>query len=331
MFDHKFCVAPMIDYTDRHCRYFFRTLTKKAYLYSEMVVADAIVYGDKNFFLKFDDKEHPVALQLAGNNPNNLSYAAKCAEEFGYDEINFNLGCPSRRVQEGNFGACLMSDLDLVEKCLSSMIKVVDIPVTVKCRIGLDDDDPYKVLPALVNRLEDIGVRIIIIHARKAILNGLDPKKNREIPPLDYDIVRLIKRDWPKLNIILNGGINSIADAHKESVSYQNNPDGIMMGRAIYTDPYMLIDVDKIFYGEKKIKKSRFDIAREMIPYIEKELSKGTFINHITRHMLGLFHGIKGAKLWRNYLSENAPKRKDDINVFKEALLKIEEIHKEVV
>ena len=331
MFDHKFCVAPMIDYTDRHCRYFFRTLTKKAYLYSEMVVADAIVYGDKNFFLKFDDKEHPVALQLAGSNPYNLSYAAKCAEKFGYDEINFNLGCPSRRVQEGNFGACLMSDLDLVEKCLSSMMKVVEIPVTVKCRIGLDDDDPYKVLPALVDRLEDIGIRTIIIHARKAILNGLDPKKNREIPPLDYDLVRLIKRDWPELNIILNGGINSIADAQKETVSYQNNPDGIMMGRAIYTDPYMLTDVDNIFYGEEKIRKSRFDIAREMIPYIEKEIIQGTFINHITRHMLGLFHGIKGAKLWRNYLSENAPKRKYDISVFKEALLKIEEIHKEVV
>ena len=328
---HKFCIAPMIDYTDRHCRYFFRKLTKNAFLYSEMVVSEAIVYGDKDFFLKFDESEHPVALQIAGSNPKNLSYAAKCGEDFGYDEINFNLGCPSRRVQEGNFGACLMSDLDLVEKCLSSMMKVVKIPVTVKCRIGLDDDDPYKVLPALVDRLEDIGIRTIIIHARKAILNGLDPKKNREIPPLDYDLVRLIKRDWPELNIILNGGINSIADAQKETVSYQNNPDGIMMGRAIYTDPYMLTDVDKIFYGKEKIKKSRFDIAREMIPYIEKEIIKGTFINHITRHMLGLFHGIKGAKLWRNHLSEHAPKRKNDISVFKEALLKIEEIHKEVV
>ena len=210
---HKFCIAPMIDYTDRHCRYFFRKLTKNAFLYSEMVVSEAIVYGDKDFFLKFDESEHPVALQIAGSNPKNLSYAAKCGEDFGYDEINFNLGCPSKKVQEGNFGACLMNDMDLVEDCLGSMIKSVSVPVTVKCRIGLDDDDPYEVLPAMIERLNSIGIKTIIIHARKAILNGLDPKKNREIPPLDYDLVRLIKRKWPELNLVLNGGINSIEKA----------------------------------------------------------------------------------------------------------------------
>ena len=327
---HKFCIAPMIDYTDRHCRYFFRKLTKNAFLYSEMVVSEAIVYGDKDFFLKFDEAEHPVALQIAGSNPKNLSYAAKCGEDFGYDEINFNLGCPSKRVQEGNFGACLMNDMDLVEDCLGSMIKSVSVPVTVKCRIGLDDDDPYEVLPAMIERLNSIGIKTIIIHARKAILSGLDPKKNREIPPLDYDLVRLIKRKWPELNLVLNGGINSIEQAKKELNSNQYDPDGIMMGRAAYIDPFILTNIDNVFYKDKKLDHSRFDIVREMIPYIESEIAKGTYLNHITRHMLGLFHGIKGAKVWRSHLSENAPKRKSDINVIKEALIKIEEIQKEV-
>ena len=327
---HKFCIAPMIDYTDRHCRYFFRKLTKNAFLYSEMVVSEAIVYGDKDFFLKFDEAEHPVALQIAGSNPKNLSYAAKCGEDFGYDEINFNLGCPSKRVQEGNFGACLMNDMDLVEDCLGSMIKSVSVPVTVKCRIGLDEDDPYDVLPSMIERLNSIGIKTIIIHARKAILNGLDPKKNREIPPLDYDLVRLIKRKWPELNLVLNGGINSIEQAKKELNSNQYDPDGIMMGRAAYIDPFILTNIDNVFYQDKKLDHSRFDIVREMIPYIESEIAKGTYLNHITRHMLGLFHGVKGAKFWRSHLSENAPKRKSDINVIKEALIKIEEIQKEV-
>ena len=327
---HKFCIAPMIDYTDRHCRYFFRKLTKNAFLYTEMVVSEAIVYGDKDFFLKFDEAEHPVALQIAGSNPKNLSYAAKCGEDYGYDEINFNLGCPSKRVQEGNFGACLMNDMDLVEDCLGSMIKSVSVPVTVKCRIGLDEDDPYDVLPSMIERLSSIGIKTIIIHARKAILNGLDPKKNREIPPLDYDLVRLIKRKWPELNLVLNGGINSIEQAKKELNSNQYDPDGIMMGRAAYIDPFILTNIDNVFYKDKKLDHSRFDIVREMIPYIESEIAKGTYLNHITRHMLGLFHGIKGAKVWRSHLSENAPKRKSDINVIKEALIKIEEIQKEV-
>ena len=329
MLSHRFCIAPMIDYTDRHCRYFFRKLTRNAFLYSEMVVSDAIVYGDKDFFLKFDESQHPVALQIAGSNPKNLAYASRCGEDYGYDEINFNLGCPSKKVQEGNFGACLMNDLGLVEKCLIEMIKAVNIPVTVKCRIGLDEDDPYEVLPLMIERLEKLGIETIIIHARKAILYGLDPKENREIPPLDYEIVRLIKRKWPNLNIILNGGINSLDHARKELNSNQFDPDGIMMGRAAYTDPYMLTNVDQDFYKKEKNEMSRFDIVREMIPYIENEIKKGTYLNHITRHMLGLFHGVKGAKLWRSHLSENAPKRKNDINVLKEALIKIEEIQKE--
>ena len=331
MLSHKFCIAPMIDYTDRHCRYFFRKLTKKAFLYSEMVVADAIVYGDKDFFLKFNDSEHSVALQIAGSNPKNLSYAAKCGEDYGYDEINFNLGCPSKRVQEGNFGACLMNDLDLVESCLTSMIKSVNIPVTVKCRIGIDEDDPYVVLPIMIERLKKIGIKTIIIHARKAILNGLDPKENREIPPLDYDLVRLIKRKWPDLNLVLNGGVNSIEKAKKELNSNKYDPDGVMMGRAAYIDPFLLTNIDHIFFDEKKRDQTRFNIVKEMIPYIETEISGGVYLNHITRHMLGLFHGVKGAKLWRSYLSENAPKRKNDINVIKEALIKIEEVQKEVV
>ena len=223
-----------------------------------------------------------------------------------------------------------MNDMDLVEDCLGSMIKSVSVPVTVKCRIGIDDDDPYEVLPAMFERLNSIGIKTIIIHARKAILNGLDPKKNREIPPLDYDLVRLIKRKWPELNLVLNGGINSIEQGEKELNFNQHDPDGVMMGRAAYTDPFLLTNVDHVFYEEQKKDYSRFDIVREMIPYIESEIAKGVYINNITRHMLGLFHGVKGAKFWRSHLSENAPKRKQDINVIKEALIKIEEIQKEV-
>ena len=223
-----------------------------------------------------------------------------------------------------------MNDLDLVETCLTAMMKSVKVPVTVKCRVGLDDDDPYEVLPKMIERLKAIGIKTIIIHARKAILNGLDPKKNREIPPLDYDLVRLIKRKWPELNLVLNGGINSIEQGEKELNFNQHDPDGIMMGRTAYTDPFILTNVDNVFYEEKKKNLSRFDIVKEMIPYIESEIAKGVYINNITRHMLGLFHGVKGAKFWRSHLSENAPKRKQDINVIKEALIKIEEIQKEV-
>ena len=324
MLSHRFCIAPMIDYTDRHCRYFFRKLTRNAFLYSEMVVSDAIVYGDKDFFLKFDESQHPVALQIAGSNPKNLSYASRCGEDYGYDEINFNLGCPSRRVQEGNFGACLMKDLDLVEKCLIEMIKSVNIPVTVKCRIGLDEDDPYEILPLMIERLEKIGIETIIIHARKAILNGLDPKKNREIPPLDYGIVRLIKRKWPNLNLILNGGINSVDHARKELNSNQFDPDGIMMGRAAYTDPYMLTNVDHVFYKKEKNEMSRFDVVREMIPYIERELQRGSKMMSITRHMLNLFKGERGGRIWRRKVGALSAKGQTDVEALRQVIVEMQ-------
>ncbi len=327
---HKFCIAPMIDYTDRHCRYFFRKITQNAMLYTEMVVADAIIFGDKDFFLKFDKIEHPVGLQIAGSDPEKLSEAAKLGEEYGYDEINLNLGCPSRKVQEGNFGACMMKDLDLVEKCLSKIKESVKIPVTVKCRIGLDNDDPYQVLPNFIERIKEIDIDTFIIHARKAILNGLDPKKNREIPPLDYDIVRLLKRKWPELNFILNGGLNSIADAKKEISLDRTNLDGVMLGRAVYIDPFMLKDVDYVFYNKNKIDVNRYQIAEQMLPYIERQVKKGTQVNHVIRHMLGLFHGYRGAKFWRSYLSNEITKRKFDPNVLREALDKMYDIQKEV-
>ena len=228
-----------MDWTDRHCRYFFRQMTQEAMLYTEMVVADAIIYGDKDFFLKFDKIEHPVGLQIAGSDPIRLSEAAKLGEEYGYDEINLNLGCPSRKDQEGNFGACMMKDLDLVEKCLSKIKESVKVPVTVKCRIGLDDDDPYQVLPNFIERIKKIDIDTFIIHARKAILNGLDPKKNREVPPLDYDIVRLLKRKWPELNFILNGGLSSISDAKREISSGRTDLDGVMLGRGAVGQPWI--------------------------------------------------------------------------------------------
>ena len=327
---HKFCIAPMIDYTDRHCRYFFRQITQEAMLYTEMVVADAIIYGDKDFFLKFDKIEHPVGLQIAGSDPIKLSEAAKLGEEYGYDEINLNLGCPSRKVQEGNFGACMMKDLDLVEKCLSKIKESVKVPVTVKCRIGLDDDDPYQVLPNFIERIKKIDIDTFIIHARKAILNGLDPKKNREIPPLDYDIVRLLKRKWPELNFILNGGLNSIADAKNEILSGRTNLDGVMLGRAVYIDPFILKDVDYVFYNKNKIDVNRYQIAEKMLPYIEEQVKRGIQVNHVIRHMLGLFHGYRGAKFWRSYLSNEITKRKFDPNVLREALDKMYDIQKEV-
>ena len=330
MESHKFCIAPMIEYTDRHCRYFFRKLTTKAMLYTEMVVADTIIYGDKEFFLKFDQSEHPIGLQIAGSDPKKLSLASKVGQDFGYDEVNLNLGCPSKRVQEGNFGACMMKDLDLIEQCLLSMKEAVSIPVTIKFRIGLDNDDPYKVLPELVERVKDIGINTIIIHARKAILDGLDPKKNREIPPLDYEIVRLLKRKWPDLRIILNGGLNSIPQAYKEITTGYNDPDGVMMGRAVYIDPYILKDVDSVFYNKTRREINRFEVVEQMIPYIEKELQQGTRLHHITKHMMGIFHGFRGAKLWRKYLSEESIKKNFDPNIIKKALNKIVDAQKEV-
>jgi tRNA-dihydrouridine synthase A len=327
---HKFCVAPMIDVTNRHCRFFFRKFSKHSRLYTEMIVADAITYGDKDFLLDFDSIEHPVALQLAGSDPTALASAAVLGEEYGYDEINLNIGCPSKRVQAGNFGACLMADPHLVARCVEKIQEKVKIPVTIKCRIGIDEYNPDEMLPEFVETLIQAGVSTFIIHARKAMLDGLDPKQNREIPPLDYDIVRMIKRRWPYLNIILNGGLLNPYSAKNEiSASKGVELDGAMIGRAVLENPYSIIDVDKLFYDDGRAMPSRFKIAEEMISYLEICVQKGVPINIITQNMLGLFHGCRGAKLWRSYLSHQAPRRRDDPKVLSEAINQVLEIQSE--
>ena len=318
---HKFCVAPMIDVTNRHCRFFFRKFSKYSRLYTEMIVADAVTHGDKDYLLGFDQIEHPVALQLAGSDPTLLTNAAVIGEQYGYDEINLNIGCPSKRVQAGNFGACLMAHPKLVAECVERIKEKVNIPVTIKCRIGIDDYNPDEMLPEFVETLIKSDVSTFIIHARKAMLEGLDPKQNREIPPLDYDMVRMIKRKWSDLNIILNGGLLTPYSAKNEiSASKGIELDGVMIGRAVLENPYSIIDVDKIFYNDNKLMPSRFKIAEEMIHYLEESVQKGVPINIITQNMLGLFHGCRGAKIWRSYLSHEAPRRRDDPKVLSEAI-----------
>ena len=327
---HRFCVAPMIDVTNRHCRFFFRKFSQYSRLYTEMIVADAITHGDKDFLLGFDEVEHPVALQLAGSEPVLLANAAVIGEQYGYDEINLNIGCPSKRVQAGNFGACLMADPGLVAECVERIKEKVKIPVTIKCRIGIDDYNPDEMLPEFIETLVKSGVSTFIIHARKAMLEGLDPKQNREIPPLDYDMVRMIKRRWPELNIILNGGLMTPYIAKNEiSASKGIELDGVMIGRAVMENPYSIIDVDKIFYGDNKIMPSRFKIAEEMVHYLEVCVKKGVPINITTNNMLGLFHGCRGAKIWRSYLSHEAPRRREDPRVLSEAINLVAEAQNE--
>ena len=318
---HKFCIAPMIDVTNRHCRFFFRKFSRHARLYTEMIVADSIIYGDKEFLLGFDQIEHPLALQLAGSDPLVLSQAALIGEGYGYDEINLNIGCPSKRVQAGNFGACLMADPKLVAECVEKIKEKVSIPVTIKCRIAIDDYNPDEMLTEFVEVTKKSGVSTFIIHARKGMLEGLDPKQNREIPPLDYDIVRMIKRKWPELNIVLNGGLLNLYEAKKEiSKSKGIKLDGVMLGRAVQENPYSIIEVDKLFFNDNRKLPSRIEIVEEMISYLELCVKNDVPINIVTQNMLGLFHGCRGAKLWRSYLSHEAPRRRNDPNVLKEAL-----------
>lgn len=299
----------MMDGTDRHCRYFHRLLTRRARLYTEMITAEALIHGDENYLLAFDPSEHPVALQLGGSDPVKLTKAARAGAAFGYDEINLNVGCPSDRVQSGAFGACLMKSPGLVAESVAAMNAAVDIPVTVKCRIGVDDQDPEEALPALIDACAEAGCRIFIVHARKAWLEGLSPKENRTIPPLDYDIVRRLKEARPGLTIILNGGIETLAEA----AAHLGVFDGVMLGRAAYGSPYILADVDQVIYGDPREPVSRGSVIEAMSDYVKKEFSKGVRPHAITRHMLGLYHGAPGARVWRRYLSENAPAARSDI------------------
>ena len=299
----KLSVAPMMDWTDRHCRYFHRTLSKNALLYTEMVTSPALIKGNATYLLEFDKSEHPIALQLGGSDPNELAKAAVIGSKYGYDEINLNVGCPSDRVQSGTFGAVLMKTPEVVAKCCKEMIDAVDIEVTVKCRVGVDQQDPNETLPKFLEYISNAGVTRVIIHARKAILSGLSPKQNRNVPPLNYELVYRMKELFPNLHISLNGGIQSLQEA---KVHLDNGIDGIMIGRAAYQKPgEILIDVDNYIFNEK-IQKSEKDVVKRMVPYIESQYKNGNKVSKITRHMLGLFSGQPGAKGWRKILSENA-------------------------
>ena len=299
----KLSVAPMMDWTDRHCRYFHRTLSKNALLYTEMVTSPALIKGNATYLLEFDKSEHPIALQLGGSDPNELAKAAVIGSKYGYDEINLNVGCPSDRVQSGTFGAVLMKTPEVVAKCCKEMIRAVDIEVTVKCRVGVDQQDPNKTLPKFLEYISNAGVTRVIIHARKAILSGLSPKQNRNVPPLNYELVYRMKELFPNLHISLNGGIQSLQEA---KVHLDNGIDGIMIGRAAYQKPgEILIDVDNYIFNEN-IQKSEKDVVKRMVPYIESQYKNGNKVSKITRHMLGLFSGQPGAKGWRKILSENA-------------------------
>jgi len=312
---HRFSVAPMMERTDRHCRFFLRLLSKHALLYTEMVTADAVLHGDKERLLGFDVAEHPVALQLGGSDPNKLAEASRIGEGFGYDEINLNIGCPSDRVQSGRFGACLMAEPALVAECVGAMRSAVSVPVTVKCRIGIDDQDAEAGLDEFVDVVADIGCKTFIVHARKAWLQGLSPKENREIPPLDYGRVYRLKARRPDLTIVVNGGIETLPDAK----AHLAQVDGVMVGRASYADPYLLAEVDREIFGVQEMPPSRLEALNRFMPYVEAELAKGIRLNQMTRHILGLFHGVPRARLFRRYLAENAHLDGAGLSVLEEA------------
>lgn len=313
---HRLSVAPMMDWTDRNCRYFHRIMSRRAMLYTEMVTAPAIVHGPKARLLDFSGEEHPVALQLGGSDPRELAEAVRIARPWGYDEVNLNCGCPSDRVQSGCFGAVLMKDPDLVADCVRAMQAEADVPVTVKCRIGVDDQDEEAVLPAFIERLAGAGITHFIIHARKAWLQGLSPKENREIPPLNYELVHRMKARFPELTICLNGGV---ADLDTARTLLDQGLDGVMIGRAAYHDPgNMMIGADAL-WGETHLL-SRDAVVRQMLPYIDAHIAGGGRLHQVTRHMLGLFHGSPGARGWRQVLSTKASREGAGCDVVLEAL-----------
>ncbi len=311
----------MMDWTDRHCRVFHRLLSRRARLYTEMLTTGAIIHGDRARLLGFDPSEHPVALQLGGSDPVDLATSARIGEAFGYDEINLNVGCPSDRVKDGRFGACLMAEPALVARCVEAMKRAVAIPVTVKCRIGIDDQDPEVSLDAMARGVVAAGADALIVHARKAWLNGLSPKENRDVPPLDYDRVYRLKAALPNVPVIINGGIASLeeARAHLEHV------DGVMLGRAAYQEPWRLLNVDPLLFGEAAPHASMKHAFAAMLPYIERELARGTRLHAITRHFVGAFHGVPGARAFRRHLAERGVKPGADVNVLREAISLVDE------
>jgi len=310
----------MMDWTDRHCRVFHRLLTRRARLYTEMLTTGAILHGDRARLLGFDASEHPLALQLGGSVPRDLAAAAVIGEDFGYDEINLNVGCPSDRVKEGRFGACLMAEPELVAEGVAAMKRAVNIPVTVKCRIGIDDQDPETALDGLARGVIAAGADAVIVHARKAWLKGLSPKENRDIPPLDYDRVYRLKRALPHMAIIINGGIASVAEAKQ----HLDHVDGVMLGRAAYQEPWRLLTVDPELFGEVAPHATMKEAFEAMMPYIEHELARGTRLHAVTRHFVGAFHGVPGARAFRRHLAECGVKPGAGVAVLREAIALVE-------
>jgi tRNA-dihydrouridine synthase A len=305
----------MMEWTDRHCRVFMRRISRHARLYTEMVTSAAIVHGDRDRLLGFDACEHPVALQLGGSDPQELAESARIGEQYGYDEINLNCGCPSDRVQSGRFGACLMGEPALVARCVAAMRAAVGIPVTVKCRIGIDDRDSYEELHDFVQQIRDAGTQVLVVHARKAILQGLSPKENRDIPPLVYPTVYRLKEDFPDLPIVINGGIATLEQC-KEHLS---RVEGVMLGRAAYHEPWLMAAVDAALFGDDHPVPTRHEVLDGFMPYVEQQLAAGVRLNAVSRHILGLFHGRPGGRLFRRYIAENAYKRDAGCEVLREA------------
>jgi tRNA-dihydrouridine synthase A len=312
---HTFAVAPMMDWTDRHCRFLHRLLTKRSLLYTEMVVADAVIHGDRDRLLGFDPVEHPVALQIGGSDPDKLAEAARIGAGFGYDEINLNCGCPSDRVQSGTFGACLMQTPELVAKGVAAMRSAVSIPVTVKCRIGVDDQDPEEALDALASAVLDAGADALWVHARKAWLQGLSPKENRDIPPLDYDRVYRLKQKFPHVFIGINGGVQDL----NQAAEHLRHFDGVMMGRAVYHNAAQLADVDRLIYGVDSAPVDWADVRAAMMEHAARHMAAGGRLVHVTRHMIGLFQGVPGARRFRQILSERSSQRGAGAEVIAEA------------
>jgi tRNA-dihydrouridine synthase A len=319
--DYRFCIAPMMDWTDRHCRVFHRILTRRARLYTEMLTTGAIIHGDRARLLGFDACEHPLALQLGGSDPADLAASASIGEQFGYDEINMNVGCPSDRVQDGRFGACLMAEPALVAACVAAMKREVAVPVTVKCRIGIDDQQPEAALYAMARAVAEAGADALIVHARKAWLKGLSPRENRDIPPLDYGLVYRLKADMPALTIIINGGIAGIDEAR----AHLRHVDGVMLGRAAYQEPWRLLAADHALFGEQNPPRGMKDAITALLPYIERELTRGTRLHAMTRHLVGAFHAVPGARAFRRHLAENAVRPGADASVLRDAVALVAE------
>ena len=307
--NRKVCVAPMMDCTDRHDRYFLRLISKKVMLYSEMISTGAILKGKQKNVLEFNEFEKPVALQLGGSSVKELSEASRIAEDYNYDEINLNLGCPSKKVQKNKFGACLIKEPELVAECLSGMINSTKLPVTVKTRIGFDDVEDFEYLDKFIKKIASAGVKTIILHARKAILKGLSPRDNLRIPKLNYRIVKQIKDSNPNLEIIINGGITTT----EQIKEHLNNLDGVMIGRSIYHSPYFLADIEREIFNNNNVA-SREEIVKKIVEYCLVEVKKGTRVNQVMRHTVGLFHGINGANFWKRYLSDNMLVRDADVS-----------------